>query len=114
MVTHLHDEQHFLLEKEASQTDPLLAHQIKHYRLQHCRFNSYHLQQFKKLGQLPGFSGSLKLGHAIDNSLYCCSGSDRDIDMSLDDSPPTLSDDSDDDDGFNELAVNEIEALMDK
>lgn len=72
VVTYLRDEERFLQakERELSKTKPLLAHQIKHLRLEHTRFTDLHMSNFHKLSSLPEFIGDVSLGQSMDRSRW--------------------------------------------
>ncbi|KAI0058310.1 hypothetical protein BV25DRAFT_1872035 [Artomyces pyxidatus] len=44
----------------ASNIDPLLAPQIRRYRMERGRFHEYHLGRLRDIAALPGFSGSIE------------------------------------------------------
>ena len=71
VITHLRDEEHFLQTKEdhLQQTDPTLAYQLHRYRLEWGHFNELHRQRFQKLAVMPGFTGILEPGNAVDKAL---------------------------------------------
>ncbi|KAF6749130.1 hypothetical protein DFP72DRAFT_992049 [Ephemerocybe angulata] len=58
IITHLKDEDEFLKNAEEKEQDRVLAHHIKRYRSLRMRFSSLHRARFKKLSQLPGFTGT--------------------------------------------------------
>ncbi|KAJ7066861.1 hypothetical protein B0H15DRAFT_958297 [Mycena belliarum] len=43
-----------------------LAHQVECYRMRQGRFNDIHRERLAKLAKVPGFSGSLQPGTAVD------------------------------------------------
>ena len=49
--------------------DSALAHQLRRYRLQRTQFNALHHKHFSKLAVMPGFTGNLEPGRAIDKTL---------------------------------------------
>ena len=71
VITHLHDEEKFLRAHEDSvqPVDSALAHQLCHYCLQCTQFNALHRKHFLKLAVMPGFTGNLETGRAIDKTL---------------------------------------------
>lgn len=71
VITHLRDEEQFLLHKENEQkpVNAVLAHQIHLYRLERLRFAEIHIRRFKKLEATPGFTGTLTCGTAISDGL---------------------------------------------
>ncbi|KAJ3562925.1 hypothetical protein NP233_g9276 [Leucocoprinus birnbaumii] len=69
VVTHIRDEEQYLIEQETRLDDPFLAHQVRLYRLGRTRFNDLHLGKFNKLRSLNGFTGLLLAGTPRDKSL---------------------------------------------
>jgi hypothetical protein len=71
VITYMRDEEAFLLMKECDlrEVDPLLANQITRLREDRGRFNSLHLQRFRKLSSLPGFTGSILPGVSRDAAI---------------------------------------------
>ncbi|KAG6808141.1 hypothetical protein H0H92_005272 [Tricholoma furcatifolium] len=65
VVTHMQDEEEFLLEKTrvAEQTDPALAYHIFLYREERTRFYELHRRRFQKLARNPLFGGSIIPGN---------------------------------------------------
>ena len=53
------------VEGELQASDPILAFHVKQYRRWRTRFDSTHLTRLSKLSNLPGFTGSLLPGSAI-------------------------------------------------
>jgi hypothetical protein len=84
VVTYLHDEDSYLrlMENKLSQSNPLIAHQIKHLRLKTMRFKDLHMRRFLKLASTRGFSGSVNPGQSIDRS--------RHIDLEINHSNPEI------------------------
>ncbi|KAF9440847.1 hypothetical protein P691DRAFT_767150 [Macrolepiota fuliginosa MF-IS2] len=72
VITHLHNEQQFLtnMESKVAQVDPPLVFQIRKYHLLQTHFAEQHMQCFQKLAALPGFTGSIKLGVSLNQSLH--------------------------------------------
>ena len=67
LVTSIRDEDQYLrsVEGELQASDPILAFHVKQYRRWRTRFDSTHLTRLSKLSNLPGFTGSLLPGSAI-------------------------------------------------
>jgi hypothetical protein len=84
VVTYLHDEDNYphLMENKLSQSNPLIAHQIKHLRLKAMQFKDLHMHHFLKLASTPGFSGCVSPGQSIDRS--------RHIDTEINHSDPKI------------------------
>ena len=57
---HLHVVEHDLL-----QSDPVLAFHVAEYHCRRMRFDSVHLSCLSQLAKLPGFTGSLQPGEAL-------------------------------------------------
>ncbi|KAF8181476.1 hypothetical protein K438DRAFT_1512748, partial [Mycena galopus ATCC 62051] len=78
MVTWIRDERRFLQDREGSlcsregktfeqaESDRLLAVQMKLYRLQRGRFDDDHMDKFRKLAKMKGFTGSISPGRAVE------------------------------------------------
>ena len=68
VVTYIRDEERFLRSKEAEVmlVNPGLARQVKIHRMERGRFNARHMERFRKLAFLPGFSGSIIPGSSIE------------------------------------------------
>ncbi|KAF8229070.1 hypothetical protein L208DRAFT_1288307, partial [Tricholoma matsutake] len=64
VVTYIWDEDLFLCLKEGEvrEANPGLACQVKLYRMEWGHFNEQHMQRFRKLASLPGFTGSIRPG----------------------------------------------------
>ncbi|KAG6895726.1 hypothetical protein C0992_013015 [Termitomyces sp. T32_za158] len=71
VVTHMQDEEAFLLAKEvdARSKDAVLAFHIRCYREERTRFYEIHRRRFKKLAQNPHFTGSIVPGTSRDKPL---------------------------------------------
>lgn len=71
VITHLEDETEFLEahEIDLASSDPILAHQVRLYRLERLQYKEHHIKQFKKLENLPGFTGTLTRGFSVDQTL---------------------------------------------
>jgi hypothetical protein len=71
VVTFMHDEDIFLRIQEDSLrvSAPGLAHQIKLHRLDRSRFTNMHMRRFRKLARMEGFSGSIKIGVSVEDSM---------------------------------------------
>ncbi len=71
VLTHLQDEECFLLskEKEILNTNAALAFQVRLYRLERTRFAQTHRQRFKKLASCQGVQLNLTPGVPIDKTL---------------------------------------------
>ncbi|KAJ3558766.1 hypothetical protein NP233_g11436 [Leucocoprinus birnbaumii] len=71
VITHIQDEEQFLLAREAAvaDTDPILAYHVRCYRLEHTRFDQLHMRKFRKLMSMPGFSGAILPGTPQDKTL---------------------------------------------
>ena len=112
MVTYIRDEDKFLRSKEAEVilVNPGLARQVKIHRMERGRFNAQHMERFRKLAFLPGFSGSIIPGTSIEL------GTAMDVDDAAevscqhgdDDTANIAEADDDDDDGEDE----EIQAIL--
>jgi hypothetical protein len=68
VITHIFDEEEFLLEKEAEfqESNVGLAHQITLYRMERGRSNILHMRRFRKLAKLKGFTGTIERGISVD------------------------------------------------
>jgi hypothetical protein len=75
VVTYIQDEDVLLCSKETEimQVNPGLAYQVKIYRMERGHFNAWHMDHFRKLAALPGFTGSIIPG----TSTVLCSGVDN-------------------------------------
>jgi hypothetical protein len=64
VVTYIQDEDIVLRlkEDEVRQVNPGLARQVGKHRMERARFNDWHMERFRKLSLLPGFTGSIKPG----------------------------------------------------
>ncbi|KAF6751976.1 hypothetical protein DFP72DRAFT_1033987 [Ephemerocybe angulata] len=71
VVTHMQDEENFLLamEERIFAEDRTLAFHVANYRIDRTRFFPLHLRRFNKLSKLPGFTGSIVPGTAVDSTL---------------------------------------------
>ncbi|KAG6838459.1 hypothetical protein C0991_011529 [Blastosporella zonata] len=78
VVTHMRDEEAFLLrkEREVACTNKALAYQVYLYREERTQFYDAHRRRFKQLASNAKFSGSIIPGVPIDNTLV--SGVDAD------------------------------------
>ncbi|KAJ7065955.1 hypothetical protein B0H15DRAFT_761915, partial [Mycena belliarum] len=68
-VTYMRDEAAFLRREVArirEEHGDELAHQVECYRMRQGRFNDIHRERLAKLAKVPGFSGSLQPGTAVD------------------------------------------------
>ncbi|KAF6763420.1 hypothetical protein DFP72DRAFT_986985 [Ephemerocybe angulata] len=84
VVTHIRDEENFLLaaeeENRAADGSPtLMSYHISSYRHERTLFSSVHIRRFNELSKLPGFTGknSLIPGVSLDPTLRNGSGSLR-------------------------------------
>ena len=70
VVTSIVDEEVFLQEKEAvfQEKDPALAHQISIYQKERGRSNALHMQRFRALSKVTGFTGSIKPGFSVEKA----------------------------------------------
>ncbi|KAG6806224.1 hypothetical protein H0H92_012178 [Tricholoma furcatifolium] len=80
VVTHMRDEEAFLLAKERdiTRTHTALAYQVRLYREERTRFYGLHRRRFKKLAANSRFTGSITPGAPINKSLLL--PDDMDID----------------------------------
>jgi hypothetical protein len=69
IITHIEDEENYLLEAEEQSPSTELSFFIHQYRLERTRFSDLHLRRFSKLGRLPGFTGVLEAGEPVDRTL---------------------------------------------
>jgi hypothetical protein len=71
VITYLCDEDVFLRKKEdeIQLYDRSLAHQVSLHRWEHGRFNLQHMDCFKKLVSLPGFTGSILPGVSLESTV---------------------------------------------
>lgn len=120
VVTYIRDEDKILRSKEAdiSLENPGLAHQVKLYRMERGRFNARHMERFRKLASLPGFSGSIipgtstELGRDVDKSMDV---DDKDVDghqVGVDTANDADSEEDDEDDQEEEEIQAMVMALM--
>ncbi|KAH6908621.1 hypothetical protein BKA70DRAFT_1103413 [Coprinopsis sp. MPI-PUGE-AT-0042] len=65
IITHIQDEENYLLEAEENATTSTLGYFIQQYRLEGTRFSCLHLVRFSKLSNQPGFTGSLVPGRFL-------------------------------------------------
>jgi hypothetical protein len=80
VVTYIRDEDNFFCLKEADimLVNPGLARQVKIHRMERGRFNARHMEHFRKLASLPGFSGSIipgtstEFGGGVDINMNEC------------------------------------------
>jgi hypothetical protein len=84
VVTWIRDENTFLhrMEKnlratdgkgeEQAEEDRQMAVQVRLYRLRRGRFDAGHLERFQKLAQMPGFTGTLQCGVAMEHLEVRC------------------------------------------
>ncbi|KAJ3805191.1 hypothetical protein EV368DRAFT_88232 [Lentinula lateritia] len=79
--------------KEHQQSDPLLAIQIQKFGWERGRCNDLHLMRLKKLGKMPGFSGTLLPGRGV---LYTA----IEVAMAIDASTNNVNDRDDDEDAL--------------
>ncbi|KAG6895254.1 hypothetical protein C0992_002338 [Termitomyces sp. T32_za158] len=116
VVTHMRDEEAFLLSKEEGlrNTDAALAFQVQCYREERTRFYEVHRRRFKKLASNPRFTGSIIPGIPLDQSLL----QDLLAPMHVDDPHATLNqrnnhddDDSDEEDDDEATETEIVEAL---
>jgi hypothetical protein len=88
VITYLCDEDVFLKKKEDEIRlyDSSLAHQVSLHRRERGRFNSQHMNHFKKLAALPGFTGSILPGISLESAVEGLTehGTNRDEDMQVD------------------------------
>jgi hypothetical protein len=70
LITYIHDEEAFLLQREQSllESDPPLSQQLRLHRLKLIRSNDLHIRRFQKLATLPGFCGTIAPGIALDGA----------------------------------------------
>jgi hypothetical protein len=68
VITYIRDEDAFLRkeEKEIWLHDSSLAHQVLLHRRERSRFNVQHMERFRKLASIPGFSGSIQPGISLE------------------------------------------------
>lgn len=68
VITYMRDEDAFLRrkEKEIRMYDNGLAHQVLLHRRERGRFNAQHMERFRKLACIPGFSGSIQPGVSVE------------------------------------------------
>jgi hypothetical protein len=117
VVTYMRDEDKFLRSKEDDimLVNPGLARQVKIYRMERGRFNAQHMERFRKLASLPGFTGSIIPG----TSTELCRGVDNtmDIDDATDDCcqggvDDTANDAEDDEDYEDDEEDEDIQAMV--
>ncbi|KAJ7127599.1 hypothetical protein C8R43DRAFT_1090251 [Mycena crocata] len=68
LVTHMVDEEAFLVYHEtrlADEGNAALAHQVRLQRVERGRFNALHMERLVKLGKTPGFTASLVPGVSV-------------------------------------------------
>jgi hypothetical protein len=68
LVTHIHDEEVFLRREEArvrEECGEALAHQVYRYRMERGRSDGDHTMRLTALTKLPGFTGTVSPGTAI-------------------------------------------------
>jgi hypothetical protein len=106
VITWIRDENCFLRRMERSmrviegkteeqiEVDALMAVQVRLYREQRGRFDAGHLENFWKLAQTPGFTGSLRCGVPVEH---------REVEQRLRDLCTQLGDDT----GADEMEVDE-------
>ncbi|KAG6809956.1 hypothetical protein H0H92_013921 [Tricholoma furcatifolium] len=71
VVTHMRDEEDFLLAKEEdlATTHPELSYQVRLHREERTRYYDSHRQKFQQLARNPNFSGDLSPGKPLDKTL---------------------------------------------
>ena len=115
VVTYIRDEDKFLRSKEAEVilVNPGLARQVKIHRMERGRFNAQHMERFRKLASLPGFSGTIIPGTSIELGRDVQSVQNTmDVDDAAEDSCVPEGDDDDDDDQEDEEIHAIVIALM--
>jgi hypothetical protein len=72
LTTFMRDEETYVLAKETAlaATDPVLAHQVKIYRMQRGRFTGHHTAILNQLAALPGFSGGSFFGIRATDQIF--------------------------------------------
>ncbi|KAG6895499.1 hypothetical protein C0992_000999 [Termitomyces sp. T32_za158] len=100
VITHMQDEEGFLLSKEESlrTSNAALAFQVQRYRGERTRFYKVHRRRFKKLSRNPLFTGSIIPGTPLDQSLLL---DNHETAMHVDE-PPVTSNEGDNDDDSEE------------
>ncbi|KAG6809770.1 hypothetical protein H0H92_014809 [Tricholoma furcatifolium] len=71
VVTHMRDEEEFLLAKEEglATTHPELSYQVRLHREERTRYYDSHRRKFQQLARNPNFSGDLSPGKPLDKTL---------------------------------------------
>jgi len=80
VITYIRDERQYLHKKEAEYqgSHPHLSHQIKLYRIERCRFDAQHMQRFKDIAKLCGFTGTIRPGQHIHSDVENAIGDTED------------------------------------
>jgi hypothetical protein len=118
VVTYIRDENKFLRSKEADimLVDPGLARQVKIHRMERGRFNARHMERFRKLASLPGFSGSIipgtstELGGDVHDAMDVDDAAEDSCQGGVDDTAIVA--EADDDDSDDDQEDEEIEAIV--
>ena len=118
VVTYIWDEDKFLRSKEADimLENPGLARQVKIHRLERGRFNAQHMDRFRKLASLPGFTGSIIPGASTELERNVHSATNMEVDDTEDDCCQSSIDDTYDTEGYDDdkdvQEEEDIEAMV--
>jgi hypothetical protein len=120
VVTYIRDEDKFLRSKEADimLVNPGLAQQVKIHRMERGRFNAQHMERFRKLASLPGFSGSIipgtstVLGRDVHDAMDVDDAAEDSRQGDVDDTVTVVVAEGDDDDSDDDRDDEEIEAIV--
>jgi hypothetical protein len=95
--------------------DLALAHQISLYRMERSRSNTLHMQRFRALSKVPGFTGSIKPGISVEKAGSKDRGQMMDISAAvLDETAAEVNldeEEEDEDQVAEDLAVNLFNVL---
>jgi hypothetical protein len=113
LLTYVRDEDDFLRREEVRVCEAAgeaVAHQIRVYRMRQGRFHDEHRYRLYRLRKLPGFTGSLEPGTAIDKDRQAGAATEvlQDITPSL---PPPADSDSEDSEDEAEILAEQYALL---
>ncbi|KAK7007335.1 hypothetical protein R3P38DRAFT_3281563 [Favolaschia claudopus] len=116
LITHMQDETAFLLHHQrrlVKEGDAALAHQVHLYRMERGRYNDLHRERLQKLSKECGFTGSLSPGVSVDKQRRVPHASGEDVEMPDVSSPPTVPGSTGGDEGLDDGAEVDVEAVAD-
>ncbi|KAJ7200125.1 hypothetical protein GGX14DRAFT_372415 [Mycena pura] len=114
-LTYIRDEEDFLHHAELrvrEEVGEAMAHQVAIYRWRQGRFNDQHRYRLYRLRKLPGFTGSLEPGTAVNKERLVPAGTDAAPERAPSSPPPPDSDSDSEDSEDEEEILAEQYALM--